>query len=94
MSDSRQAGNYASGFLVSPRVAGIVVVAGVIALPGIPVGYLTPLAVFFGALTVYVLEARRYRQGASGNTSSVKGQTTPQSAEGSEAPDAALVLKQ
>lgn len=31
-------------------------------MPGIPVGYLTPAAVFLGALTVFVMEGRRYRR--------------------------------
>ena len=39
-----------------PKVVGIVVVAAVIAIPNVPVGYLTPGAVFLGALAVYGTE--------------------------------------
>ena len=71
MSDSRQQGNKAPGFAVSPRLAGVVVTTGVIALPGIPVGYLAPFAIFLGLWTVFVMETRKYRREAAGRRISV-----------------------
>lgn len=73
MSDLGQQGNQATGFGFSPRVAGIVVTAGVVALPGIPVGYLTPLAIFLGLWTVFVMEARKYRREHAGRQDAVNG---------------------
>lgn len=66
MSDSRQQGVQAPGFALSPRVAGVIVTAGVIALPGIPVGYLTPFAIFLGLWAVFVMETRKYRRETAG----------------------------
>lgn len=62
MSGSGREGEHAPGSVVSPRVVGVIVTAGVIVLPGIPVGYLTPFAIFLGLCTVYVMEARKYRR--------------------------------
>ena len=56
---------------MSPRVAGVVVTAGVIALPGIPVGYLTPFAIFLGLSTVFVMERRKYRRETAGHRMAV-----------------------
>ena len=58
---SRKQGARASVFVISPKMAGILVVIGVMAVPGVPSGYLTPVAVFFGAFTVFLMESRKYR---------------------------------
>lgn len=43
-------------------MAGILVVIGVMAVPAVPSGYLTPAAVFLGAFTVFLMESRKYRR--------------------------------
>lgn len=56
-----------AGFLrrhVNPNLVGVLVVIVVMAIPGVPVGYLTPGAVFLGALGVYgtgLVQRRRGR---------------------------------
>lgn len=75
-------------------MAGIIVVIGVIAIPGIPVGYSTPAAVFLGALTVFVMAGRRYRRQTEGFRTVESRQTAPEEqtgAEGTEAAGAAQV---
>ena len=59
---SRKEGARAPGFVISPRAAGIITVIGVMAVPNVPVAYLTPVAVFLGALTVFRMESRKSRQ--------------------------------
>lgn len=59
---SRKEGARTPGFVISPRAAGIVTVIGVMAVPNVPAAYLTPAAVFLGALTVFRMESRKSRQ--------------------------------
>lgn len=59
---SRKEGARAPGFVISPRAAGIITVIGVMAVPNVPAAYLTPAAVFLGALTVFRMESRKCRQ--------------------------------
>lgn len=88
MSDSRHQGNQAPGFSVSPRVAGVIVTAGVIALPGIPVGYLTPFAIFLGLWTVFVMERRKYRREAAGRRIAVPERTQVSNIQVADLPEA------
>jgi hypothetical protein len=46
---------------LSPRMIGIIAVAGVMALPEVPVGYLTPLAIFVGASAVFIAQSWQRR---------------------------------
>lgn len=88
MSDPGREGEQAPGLVVSPRVAGVIATAGVIALPGIPVGYSAPFAIFLGLWTVFVMEARKYRREAATRQSAISDQMQTMDVKAVQLPEA------